>query len=148
MTEATRARRRATGATAGLLLLVSACVSVPPGRQVAGPAVQPGRTVRETLQRAIGLLERYECAAFAVDFLSPIKRAAIPDLEEYRRQRSCAPDDSGNLDDVLLALRLALGAEPDIRGVRAVIDLSGIGIAITQLELVRYTDGRWYFNSL
>ncbi len=71
---------------------------------------------------------------------------AIPDLDAYRRERSCAPDDRGNLDDLLLALRLALGAEPEVTGVKAAIDLSGIGIAITRLEFVRYTDGRWYFN--
>ena len=149
MTEAPRARHRAWSMAAGIVLLASGCAAARSGDGLAAaPPVQPGRTIRQTLERAIGLLERYECSAVAVDFLSPIKRAEIQDLEAYRKARSCSPDDRGNLDDVLLALRLALGAEPEIRGVRAVIDLSGIGIDITQLELVKYTDGRWYFNAL
>jgi hypothetical protein len=133
---------------AGILLLaVFGCAGARSGQTLASSSdVRPGRSVRQTLERAIVLLERYECEVFAVDFLSPIRRAEIADLDAYRRERSCSPDDRGNLDDVLLALRLALGAEPEIRGVRAVIDLSGIGIAIQRLELVRYLDGRWYFN--
>ena len=147
MTDAIDARRCVIGAAASLLCLVSACAGAQSGISLSGSSVaQPGRTVHETIERAIGLLERYECSTFAVDFLSPIRRAQIEDLDAYRRQRACSPDDRGNLDDVLLALRLALGAEPDVHGVRAVIDLSGIGIAIAQLEFVRYTDGRWYFN--
>ncbi len=111
-------------------------------------AVRPGRTIQQTLRRAIGLLESSRCEVFAVEFLSPIKRAQIKDLDAYRDGRKCPPDDRGNLDDVLLALRLALGAEPSISGVKATIDLSGIGIGVTKLELVKYTDGRWYFNEL
>lgn len=111
-------------------------------------AVRPGRTIAQTLQRAIGLLESSRCEVFALEFLSPIKRAQIKDLDAYREGRKCPPDDRGNLDDVLLALRLALGAEPSISGVKATIDLSGIGISVTKLELVKYTDGRWYFNEL
>jgi len=110
-------------------------------------AALPGRTIRQTLERAIALLEHDECETFAVDFLSPIKLAQIPDLAAYRRERQCSADNHGNVDEVLMALRLGLGAEPEIHGVRAVIDLSGIGIRITRLELVKYTDGRWYFNA-
>lgn len=111
-------------------------------------ALRPGRTIQQTLRRAIGLLESSRCEVFAVEFLSPIKRAQIKDLDAYRDGRKCPSDDRGNLDDVLLALRLALGAEPSISGVKATIDLSGIGIGVTKLELVKYTDGRWYFNEL
>ena len=94
------------------------------------------------------MLEDYRCADFAVNFLSPIKRATIPDLEAYRRTRQCSATDRGNLDDVLLALKLALGAQPVVTGVKATIDLSGIGIKISMFEFVRFTDGRWYFNDL
>jgi hypothetical protein len=144
----TGSRRRASGAAAlVLVLLAPGCATArPDGARTAPPREQPGRTIEQTLQSAIRLLERHECAAFAVDFLSPIRRAEIKDLEAYRRERQCTPDNRGNLDDVLLALRLGLGAEPEIRGVRAIIDLSGIGTRIARLELVRYTDGRWYFN--
>ena len=141
------ARRRVCAGVLGLVALgVAGCAPATSGTALSTAALQPGRTVRQTIERSIRLLERYECAAFAVDFLSPIRRAEIADLEAYRRERSCAPDDRGNLDDVLLALRLALGAEVEIQGVRAIIDLSGIGIRISRLELVRYVDGRWYFN--
>lgn len=110
--------------------------------------MRPGPSVHETLRNAIGLLERYQCEIFAVEFLSPIKRAQITDLEAYRKGRQCGPDDRGNLDDVLLAMRLALGAQPEITGVKATIDLSGIGLRVTKFEFVRYTDGLWYFNEL
>lgn len=109
---------------------------------------RPARSVHGTLRRAIALLERYECAAFAVEFLSPIKRAQIEDLQAYRQKRSCSPEDPGNVEDVILALRLALGAKPDTSGVRATIDLSGLGLGVTTLEFVKYVDGRWYFNAL
>jgi len=134
---------------AGLAIFAAGCAAATSGG-TARPAgtVEPGRAIQERLERAIGLLERYECATFAVEFLSPIKRSQIEDLDAYRQARACSPDDRGNLDDVLLALRLALGAQPEIHGVRAVIDLSGIGTRITQFELMRYIDGRWYFNSL
>lgn len=109
---------------------------------------RPGRTVHETLRRAIGLMESYRCETFAVEFLSPIKRARIKDLEAYRTARRCSKEDRGNLDDVLMAFRLALGAEPRIDGVKATFDLSGIGLNVTKLELVKYIDGLWYFNEL
>jgi hypothetical protein len=109
---------------------------------------RPGSTVHETLRAAIGLLERYQCETFAVEFLSPIKRAQIADMEAYRKGRQCGPDDRGNLDDVLMAMRLALGAQPAVTGVKATIDLSGIGLRVTKLEFVKYVDGLWYFNEL
>jgi len=124
-----------------------ATAAVRPGSPTAGDRL-PGRSVNETLRRAIGLLEHYECDVVAVDFLSPIKRRQIQDLDAYRQRRQCAADDRGNLDDVLLALTLGLAAKPEMRGVRAVIDLSGVGLPITSLEFIRYTDGRWYFNEL
>jgi hypothetical protein len=111
-------------------------------------AEQPGRSVHETLRRAIALLEAYKCETFAVEFLSPIKRQQIKDLDAYRKGRACSAQDRGNLDDVLMAMRLALGAQPTVSGVKATIDLSGIGLRITKLEFVRYVDGRWYFNEL
>ena len=148
MTLASGAHRfgRATALIVLCAAAASGCGATTSGAGLAGGGVQPGRTVRQTLERSIGLLERYECAAFAVDFLSPIRRAEIADVPAYRRERSCASNDRGNLDDVLLALRLGLGAEIEYQGVRAVIDLSGIGVRINRLELVRYLDGRWYFN--
>ena len=109
---------------------------------------RPGPSVHETLRRAVALLEQYECETFAVEFLSPIKRAQIADVEGYRRARQCGPDDRGNLDDVLMAMRLALGAQPTVAGVKATFDLSGIGLRVTKLEFVRYLDGLWYFNEL
>lgn len=116
---------------------------------VEAPAAErPGRSVHDTLRSAIGLLERYQCGTFAVAFLSPIKVAQIADLDAYRQRRQCGPDDRGNLDDVLMAMRLALGAEPEVSGVKATIDLSGIGLHVTKLEFVRYIDGLWYFNEL
>jgi len=121
---------------------------LPPGGRSAAEVRLPGRTVTETLRRAVALLESYDCAVVAVDFLSPIKRRQIADIEAYRERRKCGPADRGNLDDVLIALKLGLAAEPERRGVRAIIDLSGIGLSISSLELVRYIDGRWYFNDL
>jgi hypothetical protein len=137
-------------AAASLALAVGlpGCATVRSGAGRTDRAAEPGRSVTQTIQSAIALLERYQCATVAVDFLSPIKRARIADLEAYRRKRQCSPDDRGNLDEVLLALRLALGAEPEIHGIKATIDLSGIGLTIPKLEFVRYTDGRWYFNEL
>lgn len=110
--------------------------------------VRPARSVEGTLRRGIALLERYECATFAVEFLSPIKRARIEDLDAYRRERACSPEDPGNVEDVILALRMALGAEPDTSGVKAAIDLSDLGLGVARLEFVKYLDGRWYFNQL
>jgi len=118
------------------------------GGMGSGQSLLPGHTVKQTLERAISMLENYRCADFAVTFLSPIKRATIPDLEAYRKTRQCSATDRGNLDDVLLALKLALGAQPVVSGVKATIDLSGIGIKISKFELIRFTDGRWYFNDL
>lgn len=150
-------RRSTTVRSARVLVCVTsfALGSCLPGCATARPAAggiedtaKPGRTVKETIQRAIALLEGYQCATVAVDFLNPIKRAGIADLEAYRQKRQCSPDDRGNLDEVLLALRLALGGEPEIHGVKATIDLSGIGLSIPKLEFVKYTDGRWYFNEL
>jgi hypothetical protein len=116
---------------------------------VATPGIaRPGPTVHETLRRAIALLEQYQCETFAVEFLSPIKRAQIADVEVYRKSRQCGPDDRGNLDDVLMAMRMALGAPPTVAGVKATFDLSGIGLRVTKLEFVRYVDGLWYFNEL
>ena len=129
-----------------LVTATGGCATAGVPRSREGRAL-PGRTIRQTITRAITLLERHDCDTFAVDFLSPIKRAQIPDLAAYLRERQCSQGDRGNVDEVLEALRLARGAEPEIHGVRAVIDLSGIGIRISHIELVKYTDGRWYFNA-
>ena len=128
--------------------IATACATGGAAGVGSGQSVLPGHTVKQTLERAISMLEDYRCADFAVSFLSPIKRATIPDLEAYRNARQCSATDRGNLDDVLLALRLARGAQPVVSGVKATIDLSGIGIKISKFELVRFTDGRWYFNDL
>ena len=103
--------------------------------------------MRQTLTRAIALLDQSQCVTFAVNFLSPIKLEQIKDMDAYRKQRDCATN-RGNLDEVVRAMRLALGAEPQVQGIKATIDLSGIGIRITKFEFVKYTDGRWYFNEL
>lgn len=127
---------------------LTGCAAATAGRHEARGADRPGRTVHETLRRAIGLMEAYRCETFAVEFLSPIKRARIEDLDAYRKARQCSKEDRGNLDDVLMAFRLALGGEPTIDGVKATFDLSGIGLGITKLEFVKYIDGLWYFNEL
>ena len=124
------------------------CATAGGARAGTPEAARPGRTVHETLKRAIALLERSDCPTFAVNFLSPIKRDQIKDLEAYRKQRECGPTARANVDDVLLAMRLALGAEPSVQGVKATIDLSGIGLRVTKFEFVKYVDGLWYFNEL
>jgi len=134
---------------AGTVLLAS-CASSGVAASGAGPreADRPGLTVRDTLTRAISLLESSQCVTFAVNFLSPIKVKQIPDMDAYRKQRECSPANRGNLDEVILALKLALGAEPQVQGIKATVDLSGIGIRISKFEFVKYIDGRWYFNEL
>ena len=120
--------------------------------QTSAPAqksnARPQRSVKGTLEQAIKALEAYDCAAVAVDFLNPIKRARIENLEDYRAQRACSPDDKGNLDDVLLALKLARQGEPEYKGITATISLAGVGLRIQEISLMKYTDGRWYFNEL
>lgn len=139
-------RARLAASLAGVLMLAGCATGSAVGS--ADAADRPGRVVRETITRAIALLESSRCETFAVNFLSPIKLAQIKDVAAYRKQRACAPDDRGNVDEVIMALRLALGAEPTIQGIKATIDLSGIGIRITKFEFVKYIDGRWYFNEL
>ena len=131
---------------AGTVFLASCASSGAIGATARNAREHPGTTVRETLTRGIALLEASQCATFAVNFLSPITLAQIKDVDAYRKQRDCSPGDRGNVDEVLLALRLALGAEPVVQGVKATIDLSGIGIRISKFEFVKYIDGRWYFN--
>lgn len=109
---------------------------------------RPQKSVKGTIEQAIKALEAYDCATVAVDFLNPIKRAQIKDLEAYRAQRQCSPEDKGNLDEVLLALRLALQGEPEYKGILATISLEGVGLKIPAIRLMKYTDGRWYFNEL
>jgi hypothetical protein len=151
-TPLTRAQRRRSVPCLILVftLGVAACATTGPsaGGSKAGKAVLPGRTVRQTLERAIALLENYQCADFAVNFLNPIKRAQIEDLDAYRLKRQCSREDRGNLEDVKLALRMAVGAVPTIDGVKAKIDLSGIGLQVPRFEFVKYIDGLWYFNEL
>ena len=108
----------------------------------------PKGSVRGTIDHAIRALEAYDCETFAVAFLNPLKRAAIADLEAYKRQRRCSPGDKGNIADVLLTLRLARLATPEYKGVTAVINLEGIGAPIASIILMRYIDGKWYFNEL
>lgn len=142
-----------TNALAGVLLagcLISAGCATAGAIRGAGTrdADRPGLTVRDTLTRAIALLEQSQCVAFAEHFLSPIKFAQIKDVDAYRKQHECTLANRANVEEVLLALRLARGAEPVVQGIRATIDLSGIGIRITKFEFVKYIDGRWYFNDL
>jgi len=120
--------------------------------QTGAPArksnARPQRSVRGTLEQAIKALEAYDCATVAVDFLNPIKRARIENLEAYRTERACSPDDKGNIDEVLLALKLARQGEPEYKGITASISLDGVGLKIQEIRLMKYTDGRWYFNEL
>ena len=83
-----------------------------------------------------------------VDFLNPIKRAKIADLEAYKIRRHCSPQDKGNLDEVLFALKLARLGEPEYKGITATVSLEGVGLRIEKITLVKYLDGRWYFNEL
>jgi hypothetical protein len=133
---------------AAIIWCLSGCSAATSSTNRRPDVEQPGSSVHETLRRAIALLEAYKCETFAVEFLSPIKREQIKDLDAYRKGRACSAKDRGNLEDVLLAMRLALGAQPTVTGVKATIDLSGIGLRITKLEFIRYIDGRWYFNEL
>jgi len=108
----------------------------------------PGRSVHATLDNAIQTLEAGDCGGFAVHFLSPIKRAQIDDLEAYKQRMVCTPENQRNIDDVILALKMARRAEPQSNGVIAIIDMTGAGTHPERFVLVRYTDGRWYFNQL
>lgn len=109
---------------------------------------KPKDSVRGTIEEAIRALEGYECETVALDFLNPIKRTKIEDVAAYRRQRQCSPDNKGNVEEVLLALKLARRGTPDYKGVTATISLEGIGIRIQKITLMRYLDGKWYFNEL
>jgi hypothetical protein len=144
-----------------LVVLLMAVPLMPEGRTIAAPSARqesssgpkrsnrkPKDSVRGTIEEAIHALEGYDCETVAVDFLSPIRRAAIPDLDAYRQQRRCSQQDKGNLDEVLLVLRLARWAKPEYRGVTAVINLEGVGLRIEKVTLIRYVDGKWYFNGL
>ena len=142
------ARGRALIVAAAVAAAIASAGCAGAGGLRGADIARPGTTVRQTIVRAIALLEQSRCAEFAEHFLSPIKLAQIADLDAYRRQRACTPVDRGNVDEVLLALRLAAGAEPVVAGVKATIDLGGIGIRITKFEFVKYIDGRWYFNEL
>src|SRR5262245_59556008 len=102
---------------------------------------RPQKTVKKTLEQAIKALEAYDCVAVAVDFLSPIRRAKIQDLEAYKAQRQCSPEDKGNLEEGLMAMKLARGGVPEYRGVTAVISLEGVGLSIPRITLVKYLDG-------
>ena len=128
---------------------LASCATTDGVRRGGSEADRPGFTVRETLTRAIALLERSECPTLAVNFLSPIKLAQIKDVDAYRKSKDCSGAATrANIEEFILAMRLALGAEPVVQGLRATIDLSGIGIRIQKLEFVKYIDGRWYFNEL
>ncbi|OFV96226.1 MAG: hypothetical protein A3H28_10165 [Acidobacteria bacterium RIFCSPLOWO2_02_FULL_61_28] len=108
----------------------------------------PQKSVRGTIEQAIKALEAYDCVTFAVNFLSPIKRALIKDLEAYKKQRQCSPQDRGNLDEVLTALKLARLAVPEYKGITATLSLEGVGLRVQKFTLVKYLDGKWYFNEL
>jgi hypothetical protein len=108
----------------------------------------PGKTIGATLDNAIKVLEAGDCAAFAVDFLNPIKLGQIEDVEAYRQTMVCTPANQANIDEVLLALKLARLAEPKMDGVVATINLGDVGLGLSHFTLMRYTDGKWYFNSL
>lgn len=132
-------------ALALLLPWLAAAQSGPPARK---SNARPQKSVKGTIEQAIKALEAYDCATVAVDFLNPIKREKIENLEAYRAQRQCSPDDKGNLDEVLLALRLARQGEPEYKGITATISLQGVGLRIQEISLMKYLDGRWYFNEL
>jgi hypothetical protein len=109
---------------------------------------KPQKSVKNTLKQAIKALEAYDCVTVAVDFLNPIKRAQIQDLEAYKTQRQCSATNKGNLDEALLAMKLALGGVTEHRGITATISLEGVGLKIQKVTLVKYLDGRWYFNDM
>ena len=109
---------------------------------------EPRKSVRGTIEQAIKALEAHDCVTFAVNFLSPIKRAQIEDLEAYKTKRQCSPQHKDNLDDVLLALKLARLGVPEYKGITATISLEGVGLRIQKFTLMKYLDGRWYFNEL
>jgi hypothetical protein len=119
----------------------------------AGPAApaqksryKPQKSVKKTLEQAIKALENNECDTFAVDFLNPIERAKIQNLETFRRERACESPTPGSLDEILLTLRLARLGKPEYRGLTATIPLEGIGLRLQKLVLVKYLDHRWYFT--
>ena len=109
---------------------------------------EPQKSVQGTIEQAIQALEAFDCATFAVDFLNPIKRAQIEDLEAYKTKRQCSPQHKDNLDDVLLALKLARLGVPEYKGITATISLEGVGLRIQKFTLMKYLDGRWYFSEL
>ena len=109
---------------------------------------EPRKSVRGTIEQAIKALEAYDCVTFAVNFLSPIKRAQIEDLEAYKAKRQCSPQNRANTDEALLALKLARLAVPEYKGITATISFEGVGLRIQKFTLVKYLDGKWYFNEL
>ena len=127
-------------------LFISGCAAMSGGESDA--TYRPGKSIRVTLDNAIKTLEAGDCSGFATNFLSPIKLQQIADLAAYEEQMSCRPENQTNVDDVVLALKLARLAEPVTNGVIATIDMSGAGTRPDQFILLRYTDERWYFNSL
>lgn len=122
------------------------------GESLGAPAKKSGATpqksLKKTIEQAIKSLEAYDCVTVAVDFLSPIKRAQIPDLVAYSSQRRCSAQNKGNLDEALLAMKLARNGIPEYRGATATISLEGVGLNIQKVTLVKYIDGKWYFNDL
>jgi hypothetical protein len=125
--------------------VVLAQTSVVPAKR---SGASPQKSVRKTIEQAIKSLELYDCVTVAVDFLSPIKRAQIQDLEAYKAQRQCSAQDKGNVDEALLAMKLARGGLPEYSGITATISLEGAGLKIAKITLIKYVDGRWYFNDL
>jgi hypothetical protein len=125
-------------------------VPAPAGAALPGKksGAKPQKSVKKTIEQAIKALEDYDCVTVAVDFLNPIKRAQIPDLDAYQKQRQCSAQDKGNLEDVLLALKMARQGVPEYKGVTATISLEGVGLKIQKITLMKYLDGRWYFNDL
>ena len=109
---------------------------------------EPRKSVRGTIEQAIKALEAYDCVTFAVNFLSPIKRAQIEDLEAYKTRRQCSPQNRANTEEALFALKLARLAVPEYKGITATISLEGLGLRIQKFTLVKYLDGKWYFNEL
>ena len=129
------------------LLSITGCAAMSGGESGAKEC-RPGKSIRATLDNAIKTLEGSDCKSFAVNFLSPIKLQQIDDLAAYEEQMACKPENQRNIDDVIFALKLARLAEPETNGVIATIDMSGAGTRPEQFILIRYTDKRWYFNSL
>lgn len=107
---------------------------------------RPQKTVKGTIEQAIKALENNECETVVVDFFNPIQRAKFKDLEANRDKYKCAEHNRASTEELLMAFKLARHAQVEYRGVAAFISLEGSTLSMQKLTLLKYLDGRWYFN--